>query len=220
MSTLIQRANGNIIYFDTAESVVKDFPNKVTTHPIEDGSPITDHVVSEPRKITVTGVISDAAFQFNENDPFTELGPEINGVVRRVPIKGRSLAALNELQEIRDNREIFQMETANEVFTDLVFTMFQIPRDASTGDAARVKFTAQQISTVQRSFVTIPLAAVSDADKAAENAETGKQSAEDASDASALLQGSQSLVGIATGLTDVADIDAVINSGLSIPDVP
>lgn len=220
MSTLIQRANGTIIYFDTAESVVKDFPNKATTHPIEDGSPITDHVVSEPRKITVTAVISDAAFQFNENDPFTELSGSADGIVRRVPVKGRALAALNALQEIRDAREIFQMETADEVFSDMVFTQFQVPRDASTGDAVRVKFTAQQISTVQRSFVNIPAAQESDADKAAENAETGKQSAEDASDASALLQGSQSLVGIATGLTDVADIDAVINGSLNIPDVP
>jgi len=42
MGTLIQRANGNIIYFDTAESVVKNFPSKVTNHPIEEGSSISE----------------------------------------------------------------------------------------------------------------------------------------------------------------------------------
>ncbi len=179
MTTLIQRNNGTIIYFDTAETVVKNFPNKVTTHPIEDGSPITDHVVSEPKKVSVSGVISDAAFLFREDDPFTEIKTITVGdgqVTRRVPIAGRSDAALAELEAIRDNREIFILQTRDEVFENMVFTAFDIPRDSGTGNAARVRFTAQQIRTVQRRFATVPQAvAKDDADKASENAETGRQ---------------------------------------------
>ncbi len=186
MTTLIQRNNGTIIYFDTAETVVKNFPNKVTTHPIEEGSPITDHIVSEPKKISVNGVISDAAFQFRDDDPFTETQSIIlphkkaDGTTsdilipaRRVPIVGRSVAALAELEAIRDKREIFILETRDEVFENMVFTQFDIPRDSSTGNAARVRFTAQQIETVQRRFATVPQAV--DSDKASEGAETGKQ---------------------------------------------
>ena len=210
MSTLIQRANGTIIYFDTAETVVKNFPNKVTMHPIEDGSPITDHVISEPRKVSVTGLISDAAFLFEDDDPFTEIRTLDDGTTRRVPISGRSLQGLAELEAIRDNRELFQLETRDEVFTNMVFTEFRVPRDADTGQAARVVFTAQQIETVERRFTSVPAAAESDADKAAEEAETGKQATNALSDASAAIQGSAFLIRQLNGPD--ADVDSVLDS--------
>jgi hypothetical protein len=220
MGTVIQRANGNLIYFDTAESVVKNFPSKVTTHPIEEGSPITDHVVSEPKKIAVTGVISDASFMFQEDDPFTQLQSFADGTTRRVPIAGRSLAALSELEQIRDNRELFQLETRDEVFTDMVFTSFEVPRDPSTGDAARVRFTAQQITTVQRRFATVPQAvAADDADKAAENAETGRQATNPADTTSLFLDGARFATGQLNDLDpnnarDLTEIDNIINTGI------
>lgn len=218
MSTVIQRANGDIIYFDTAESVVKDFPNKVTMHPIEDGSPITDHVVSEPRKITVTGVISDAAFMFQDDDPFTTVAGQIGSPdQRRVAIPGRANAALQVLEAIRDGRELFQLETRDEVFENMVFTSFSVPRDSRTGDAARVNFTAQQITTVQRRFATVPQAvSAEDADKASENAETGQQATEDARDKSALLEGGLFYQAQALGTTDAAEISSGLDEMLSV----
>lgn len=215
MTTLIQRNNGTIIYFDTAETVVKNFPNKVTTHPIEDGSPITDHVISEPRKISVNGVISDAAFQFREDDPFTEIRTVTIGtgqVTRRVAIAGRSVAALAELEAIRDNREIFILETRDEVFENMVFTQFNIPRDSSTGNAARVQFTAQQIKTVQRRFATVPQAVdPDDADKASEGAETGRQ-ATGPGVTSILLDATKSVVQFNLNTTNIEEIEQGLDS--------
>lgn len=212
MTTLIQRANGTIIYFDTAESVVKDFPSKVTSHPIESGSTITDHVVSQPRKITVNAVISNASFLFADNDPLTEVGAD----GRRVPVAGRALSALNQLEEIRDNREKFTLETRDEMFENMVFISFQVPRDKSTGDAARIKFTAQQIETVQRRFATVPQAvAEDDADKAGENAETGKQATKQV-DTSALLESVQFGVGQIAETDDDDEINSLINDTLGL----
>ncbi len=212
MTTLIQRANGTIIYFDTAESVVKSFPSKVTQHPIEDGSDISDHIISQPKKITVNGVISDASFMFQEDDPFTQLST-VDGVTRRVAIAGRSLAALTELEAINSAREVFQLETRDEVFTDMVFVAFNVPRNAQTGDAARVTFTAQQISTVQRRFATVPQAVnTDDADKAAEEAETGRQASSVAT--SVLLESSQSAVGFIKGTDDLTEINDIIQGGI------
>lgn len=187
MGTSIQRANGTIIYFDTAETVVKALPSRVTSHPIETGATITDHVVTDPITIAVVALISDAAFQLNQNDPFSEEvtvtfpdrrpnSNEISSVVKRVPIAGRAQKALQELEEIRDAREKFTIETRNEIFENMVFTAFTVPRDANTGQATRISFTAQQIEEVQRRFATVPQAVASDdADKASENAETGRQ---------------------------------------------
>ena len=216
MGTLIQRGNGDLVYFDTAESVVKNFPSKVTSHPIEEGSTISDHVISMPRKITVNGVISDASFMFAADDPFTEQRTLDDGTTRRIPIAGRSLAALDVLQQIRDNRETFTLSTRDEEFLNMVFTSFQVPRDSKTGDAARVKFTAQQIETVQRRFATVPQAvAAEDGNKASENAETGKQ-ATGAADTSSLLEGIQFGVGSMKETEDIDLINESINNAIGV----
>ena len=206
MSTLIIRSNNNIIYFDTAETVVKNFPNKVTNHPIEDGSPVTDHIVSEPKKITVSGVISDASFFFAADDTFSKVSTLPDGTSKRVPVEGRAQKALDQLEQIRDGREVFTLQTRNEIFEQMVFTSFSVPRDANTGDAARVRFTAQQIETVKRRFVTVPKA--KDTDKSSENAETGKQTSSLAK-RSIWLESSQQATAFITDLDIEKDIDKI-----------
>jgi len=208
MSTLIIRSNNNIIYFDTAETVVKNFPNKVTNHPIEDGSPITDHIISEPKKITVSGVISDASFFFPADDTFSKVSTLSDGTSKRVPVEGRAQKALDELEQIRDGREVFTLQTRNEIFEQMVFTSFSVPRDANTGAAARVRFTAQQIETVKRRFVTVPKAKAADADKSGENAETGKQTSSLAK-RSIWLESSQQATAFITDLDIEKDIDKI-----------
>lgn len=208
MSTLIIRSNNNIIYFDTAETVVKNFPNKVTNHPIEDGSPITDHITSEPKKITVSGIISDASFFFAADDTFSKITTLADGQTRRVPVEGRAQKALDQLEQIRDNREVFTLQTRNEIFDNMVFTSFSVPRDAQTGDAARVRFTAQQISTVKRRFVTVTAAKPEDADKSSENAETGKQ-ASSLAKKSVALESTQQFTAFISDLDIIKDIDKI-----------
>lgn len=177
MTTAIRRTNGQVIVFDTAENVIRDFPSSVTDHPIETGASITDHIVSDPRQVQVAGVISDAAFRQREDDSFL-LGP------------GRSKQVLDALTAIRDNREIFILETSDELFEDMVLTEFRIPRDSNTGTAARVQFTAQQIDTVQRRFVLVPINIAEDfQDAAADEVSTGKQATPEVDpDQSALIQ--------------------------------
>ena len=173
MGTFIHRQNGNVIMFDTAETVVKDVSNQTTEHPVETGAPITDHVISIPLKVTITGFFSDAAFRADIKDTF-DLGP------------GRATAILQALTAMRDNREIFILEARNEIFENMVLTTFSIPRDKETGDSSRVNIVCQQIIRVERRFIVIPPAA-KDTDKTAEEQQTGAQNATPR-DKSALVQ--------------------------------
>jgi hypothetical protein len=162
MATYIHRANGTTIMFDTAESVVKDLSSRTTDHPVETGSQITDHIITDPVSVQIEGFFSDAAFRIDGQDDF-DLGP------------GRSAAIIAELEAIRNGREIFQLETRDSIYDNMVLTDFRVPRDSETGDAERVQIICRQIDKVERRFVLVPRAANDSADAAADELQTGRQ---------------------------------------------
>jgi hypothetical protein len=180
MGTYIHRSNGNTIMFDTAETVIKDLGSRTTDHPVESGSQITDHIITDPVSVDIEGFFSDAAFRLDGQDSF-DLGP------------GRAQAILAELESIRDNREIFQLETRDTIYDNMVLTSFRVPRDAETGDASRVQITCRQINRVERRFVLVPRAEAGSQDAAADELQTGRQ-ATTPRDQSALFQYLQSVV--------------------------
>lgn len=174
MATYIHRQNGTTIMFDTAETVILDLGSRTTDHPVETGAKITDHIVTDPVKAQIEGFFSDAAFRVDGQDDF-DLGP------------GRAQAIMAELEAMRQNREIFVLETRDQIYDNMVLTDFRVPRDADTGDASRVQITAQQIIRVSRRFVLVPRATEDSTDAAAEELETGRQ-AGTPRDQSALFQ--------------------------------
>lgn len=60
MSTLVVRTNGQVLEFDAAPEIAFAEGNLVTSHPIEDGSEISDHTQKIPTVVTITGVITNA----------------------------------------------------------------------------------------------------------------------------------------------------------------
>lgn len=163
--TILIRPNGDRLFIDAAVSVNRQFPNRVTSHPVEDGTDISDHVVNDPRVFSIEGVISDAAFQLDaDNDPIPG-GP------------GRSVLAAFTLEDMRDNGELLTLETPNDIYFDVIITDLSIPRDAQTGKSLVFTITLQQITTVERQFAEVPESRLSAgaSDKGAQNAETGRQ---------------------------------------------
>ena len=182
MNTTIFTEDERLIVFDVATSVIRNIPSKVTQHPIEDGSNITDHVIQEPKTISIVAKISDASFTFLEDDIFTEtrrLEVGQTAGVRRVAQEGRSQLALEALEAIRDEAQVFTLSTRDQVFPNCVFTSFSIPRDKDTGQASIMEFTVQEVETVDRDSTVIPQAVAADSeDNASGVAETGRQQQE------------------------------------------
>ena len=68
MTVAIQRANGDLIWFDAVVSYKREHRSSVTHHPIEDGSVVTDNISKENPKFSISGVINNA--DFNTTRPF------------------------------------------------------------------------------------------------------------------------------------------------------
>ena len=58
----ILRNNLDIVWIDVVESYSRDYSGQVTSHPVEDGSFITDHYIKNNLKIQISGLFSDADF--------------------------------------------------------------------------------------------------------------------------------------------------------------
>ncbi len=92
----------------------------ISNIPIETGSSISDHRRTKPAELTLEGIISDAGF---------------------VPDQESKHARYLALMEKVEGTEVFDVITGLRIYRDMVFTDFQVTRDATTGEI--IQFTAQ-----------------------------------------------------------------------------
>lgn len=75
MSTVIKTKDNTLIWIDATLSISEDYSGTVTSHPIQDGSVISDHVILNNTKLSISGVVSDYDFQLDRGI----LSNEFNG---------------------------------------------------------------------------------------------------------------------------------------------
>ncbi len=124
------------LVIDCAVTEGHSFRSEISSFPTEDGSEVTDHVRVLPDMVTLEGLVSD-----------TPLGGDL--VTRReIASDLPSVDILAELKLIREKREPVTITTSLGVYTNMVMTGLDVPRDAATGES--LKFTAifQQIIVV------------------------------------------------------------------------
>jgi hypothetical protein len=121
---------------------------QATGNPIEGGSIINDHVINDPKTVTMTGVIS--------NTPLRTFG--IGSDDARVQ------DAFDALEEIFDSREPFDLQTGLKLYRDCVFTSLTMPKTR----AGELRFSAsfQELTIVRTELATIPADALSPNDAA------------------------------------------------------
>lgn len=135
------RINGYPI--DATMSEDHAFDSEVTSHPVEEGADVTDHVREIPIVVVLECVVS--------NTPFGGI------VFERDPNELPSSEAYARMLAIRDKREPVTIETSLSVFHDMVLRRLSVPRTSRTGDALRFRATFQQIQLVrtERTFVIV-----------------------------------------------------------------
>jgi hypothetical protein len=134
---------------DVAVSEEHAFDSEVTSHPVEQGADISDHVLARPINVSIEGVVSD-----------TPIGA---AATARGDTTLPSSDAFARLIAIRNAREPVIIETSLQVFRNMVLQSLQVPRSSSTGDALRFRATFVQVQLVvnERTVVevAVPVAA-------------------------------------------------------------
>lgn len=69
MSTTITRPDGQFLTLDAAEAIVLSPAVDVTEHPIEDGSPVSDHAQPRPLEVAIRGIVTESPLGGGEGGP-------------------------------------------------------------------------------------------------------------------------------------------------------
>jgi hypothetical protein len=152
---------------------------QVTSNPVEGGSTINDHVINEPKTVTLSGLITNTplAVDGEGSDDF------------------RAQDAFDALEEIYDSREPFDLQTGFKLYRDCVFTDLTMPK--TRAGELRFSGTFQQLNIVDTEIAQIPADALLPADiSAASERDAGRQQGQTPQEA----QRQSILRGIAGGL--------------------
>lgn len=129
---------GNI-ELDASLDEAPEFSAEATSNPVEEGAPITDHIIEQSDKLRIRGFVSDH------------------------PIVSNSFAQISRTQDVFDmlyqlikQKQLVTVYTKFKIYSDMVLTNVSPGRDASTGQA--IEFTAEfiHIRKVATQTVEVP----------------------------------------------------------------
>lgn len=170
-----EQASSDIITLSCVTSFDESYTGSVSSHPIESGSTITDHVTSDNDKFKVSGVVSDYDFLNPSKDLALEdvsLGKEgfpdasrseltasfANGLLNTygyfIPDKYRAEYIKRRLIDIRKNSllvTILEYPDSGELVqhTDCILTSLSFKEDENTGYAVYPDMSFEKINVVQ-----------------------------------------------------------------------
>lgn len=166
---------------------------EVTDHPVEEGFNISDHARPKPDMLTITGMVSNtpigqagARRTIVAKDSGTNAGADGFQFVTAVQedhvkgVPGRAEDAIAVLRSIKSQGKIITVTTQIKVYTNMIMTNLQIPRDGKTGDSALFTATFKNI-TIVKNKTTRKVQAKEP--KAQPKAKAGKQTTPQANDA-------------------------------------
>jgi hypothetical protein len=113
---------------------------KVTTHSVEDGSEISDHIYNELERGSLRGMVSNYGLQ---TDPALFFPENI------------ALQAFEDLKRLRDKREPVTIVTVLKVYEEVLITNIKAKRDGETGEQQIFEIKFQEIKKSTLKSVTI-----------------------------------------------------------------
>lgn len=133
----IVTAESRTLTFDCTLKEQAQNTAQVTSHEVEDGAPITDHVRPQPVRLTLQVVASTAP-------------------LRDTPDPQRDRKFRQDVLEIYHGRELCEVVCEAGVFSNMVISQIDDPIDASTGEAMVASITWQEIRRAVRVVTLVP----------------------------------------------------------------
>jgi hypothetical protein len=127
--------------FDATVEEVHDAEVQITENPVEFGANISDHAFVLPRRITISGRITDFPLVDNLNDIFTTSTTEENST--------RSADAWFFLNKLKDERQPLIIYTYLQNYQNMVIRSLKTTQDALTARVLDVEMELQEIIVVK-----------------------------------------------------------------------
>lgn len=153
----------------------------LTQFPIEDGSPVNDHIIKRPFRFQMDAMVSNV--QLLGSSQSAARFPNVISAAVPIGLTILSLAtgnakeqAHNKLVQLFENSEPFDLVTSLRSYRNMVFITFDINEDTTTGDSLAFTATLEQATIVQSDRVPIDKALFDDEveEQASKGANTAK----------------------------------------------
>ena len=157
--SLLFKGRKNKIGSLTIEATVSEthnFSSTPTKFPIESGSMVSDHIINEPEKVRIDGVISD-----------TPLNASPSNYAQQ---------AFDSLYTMWKSKELVIAVTQFKVYTDMCITDISVPRTAKSGQAIQFSIELCKITKVNSSNTNAGVLAGTVADQASQTVSVGQVS--------------------------------------------
>ena len=127
-----------VLIFDLLMNESHNFSNTVTSHPVEDGSEVADHIRNELFNGTLTGIMTNFSIQ------------RIGLIAGNV-----ALNSFEFLESLWEQRELVDIVTVLKVYNGVAITNISTTRNANTGEALDITVSFQQVKIVGLKTVQI-----------------------------------------------------------------
>lgn len=163
--TTFGNSYGNI-ELDAVLDESHDWQADATMNPVEEGLPVTDHIIEQPDKLKIRGFVTETPLVASESVRGAKSVPWAESITQPV---------FDLLRELIKKRELITVYTKYRIYDDMVLTNLTIPRSAATGEA--IEFTAEfvHIRKVATQTVDVPDGISAKKDKKSD-ASVGKKS--------------------------------------------
>lgn len=137
---------GNI-ELDAVLDEAHDWAVDATTNPVEDGAPVSDHVIEQPDALRIRCFVSDHPIVASES---------VSGTYNETSAGSRTQPIFELLNDLIKAREVMTVYTKHAEYSDMILQRVNIPRRADDGEA--LEFTCDFISirVVETQTVDVP----------------------------------------------------------------
>lgn len=146
--TLFGNEFGNI-ELDANLEEVHEWSAEATENPVEEGAPVSDHVIEKSDKLRIRGFVSDSP---TSDTMITRIVGLYNGKT----LDNRTQTVFDTLQTLIKTKEPIVVYTKHRIYDEMVLTGVNIPRSPGVGEA--IEFTAEfvHIRKVRTQTVDVP----------------------------------------------------------------
>lgn len=127
--------------------------NKITDHPVEDGSDITDHVRTDPDSVTMVGRVSNHPLERSISLSDTDIG---GGSRLLSPDAERAETAYGDLLFLAANKLPCTIVTSINVYEDMVIESIDVTRNSKLANVLHFTASMRAIRKVSSETITAP----------------------------------------------------------------
>ncbi len=177
-----EKAKIGDLFIDASYIEIIDFSSEITSHPVETGSSISDHVYLNPIKIKFEGAILDSSTDIISTVRSTASLFSGNILDNIYGKSRKQLAAYEFLKNTYYNKTPVTIISYYDTFENMVIESMSFPRDGKTGDQLYFEMTLKQITLTDVAFVSLKRTTKNVQDMLQQKTNLGRQEVVEASE--------------------------------------